>query len=218
MTTRRFGIGGLLLVVLSACGSTVETGGTGGSGGNGGTGGVPICAAEAFPCCAPGETNNPCCSVCYPTSQVCGGIAGFNCPADEFCDFGNDQCGGDDGTGICTKRPTACDTVYQPACGCDGTVYGNACSAQAAGFDVSNLGGCKPPPSTFACGAGFCTLGAEYCEEILSDVGGYPSTYQCQPLPGSCGGTSLCACLSMIACGTCSETPDGGLLVVCGGG
>ncbi|MFT3769892.1 MAG: hypothetical protein QM820_31055 [Minicystis sp.] len=225
---RPFVLGSFLLVLLSAaCSSTVETTGTGGggtggvpaTGGNGGTGGIPICPQEAFPCCQD-VPDDPCCADCQPTTMICGGELGAPCPPDEYCDFGDNQCGGNDGTGICTKRPVGCPDNAQPVCGCDGQIHGNECDAQASGSDISILGGCKPPPGKFGCGAQFCALGTEYCERFNSDIGGEPPTFTCQPIPAFCAGPDAsCSCLTEVPCGSnCSTTGDGGLQVICLGG
>ncbi|APR79623.1 Kazal-type serine protease inhibitor domain protein [Minicystis rosea] len=214
-------------ILAAACSSSVETtnsggggNGTGGASTSSGTGGeIPVCTFEAPPCCAD-FPNDPCCKECQPTSKICGGILDAPCAPDEYCDFPDDLCGATDGQGICMPRPTACDKNLDPVCGCDGAVHDNACDAAAAGADVSLLGGCKAPQGTFACGSHFCTLGAHYCEYVISDVGGEPSTYTCQPLPASCNGVTTCACLADLPCGGpgCETTSDGGAQVSCGGG
>ena len=82
---------------------------------------------------------------------ACGGIAGLRCPSGEYCDYDSDQpCGRFDGAGICRTKPLAgtvqCPTVSpcQPACGCNGVTYCQACEAHAAGTDDDNAvdGGC----------------------------------------------------------------------------
>jgi hypothetical protein len=207
----------------------VETSGTGGTTGNGGFGGEPICPLEAAPCCPPGQLDDPCCSQCTSTGvggsgggASCGGIAGWTCPADEYCDFFDNQCGGNDGGGVCKKRPAAwsCPDSFQPTtCGCDGHVYANPCDAAAKGVDVNDHGGCPTPPDMFPCGGTFCRLGKEYCERDTSDVGGVPSTFTCQMLPVECGGAPSCACVANVVCGTfCEATGDGGIQVTCPGG
>lgn len=216
-------IGSFLFAILSAaCSSSVETTSTGGGGngtssGNGGTGGT-VCVFEAPPCCAE-SPNDPCCAECLPTSKVCGGLGGTPCAADEYCDFPNDDCGGDDGLGVCVKKPLGCSDIYAPVCACDGKVYSNQCDANSIGLDVSTLGGCTPPQGEFGCGPFFCTLGEEYCEKIISDVGGEPSTYSCQPLPASCNGVTDCGCLTNVPCApSCQATSNGGAQITCPGG
>jgi hypothetical protein len=218
----------LLAVVAAACGSKVETNGSGGN---------ALCPQEAVPCCS--TPSDPCCAVCNNggaggsgtggsigtggtggLGATCGGIAGLQCAADEYCDFPDDQCGGNDGSGVCTKRPAACPDIADPTCGCDGQIYGNGCDAQAAGADASNLGGCMAPAGQFSCGAHFCPTDLSYCEETLSDVGGTPSSYQCKSLPAGCGSSHDCACLlTSVPCGsTCVLTSENASMVVCGGG
>jgi hypothetical protein len=150
----------------------------------------------------------------------CGGFAGTECGPDEYCDYGDDTCGNDDGVGTCKPRPLGCPDVYIPACACDGTVYGNPCDANAAGQDVSNAGGCAAPAGTFACGFTFCASDQQYCQRSTSDVGGYPDGYACQSLPASCVPGQLdCQCLANEPCGTiCEALPSGDLQLTCPGG
>jgi Kazal-type serine protease inhibitor domain len=69
---------------------------------------------------------------------VCGGLLGRTCPTDEFCDFPDEtHCGSGDQTGECIRKPQVCNDIYAPVVGCDGRTYSNACSANAAGTDVS---------------------------------------------------------------------------------
>ncbi len=79
-----------------------------------------------------------------PTSEVrCGARLGDTCTATQFCDFPDAaMCGYADGTGVCAARPEVCTADYVPVCGCNGTTYSNACTAQAAGMDVLHAGGC----------------------------------------------------------------------------
>ena len=83
-----------------------------------------------------------------PTDPVCGGLAGWTCDADEYCDYyedTGDSCGFADGLGECKKRPEGCYALYAPVCGCDGVTYGNDCEANAAGTDVWIEGACSSP-------------------------------------------------------------------------
>jgi len=74
--------------------------------------------------------------------EICGGLAGMECAADEYCDFANNECGLADHTGTCKRRPEACPDIFSPTCACNGEVYSSECDAAANGFDVSASGGC----------------------------------------------------------------------------
>ena len=150
--------------------------------------------------------------------RSCGGIVGAACEDDEFCDYSfDDSCGADDGGGFCEPRPMGCPDIADPTCACDGMVYGNACEANAAGFDVNALrGGCTPPEGTFGCGARFCDM-TSYCLVIVDDTG-LPPAYECRTLPGACGAEPTCACVAEEPCGDICEERSDHLEVVCPGG
>jgi hypothetical protein len=193
--------------LLVACGDdgTSTTGGGGGQGG--GTGG----SSQGGGGSGQGGSGG---------GAICGGEAGIACGPTEFCDFENDQCGGNDATGICKPRPTGCPDNYAPTCGCDGTVHSNACDAQAAGADVNLLGGCTPPTGMYGCGAGFCTTN-DVCTGTTNDTPGPYAFYGCSAPPAACaGGDTTCACAgdAAVTCGgTCTDV-TGGVLVMCPGG
>ena len=76
--------------------------------------------------------------------DVCGGIAGGQCAADEYCAYELGQCPEDvaDLQGKCAKKPEICTEDFTPVCGCDGNTYSNACKAAAAGVSVKQEGEC----------------------------------------------------------------------------
>lgn len=70
--------------------------------------------------------------------DMCGGFGGFECAADEYCDYEPaDLCGAADALGICRARPNGCDDFVQEVCGCDGMTYSNECEANSAGQGIS---------------------------------------------------------------------------------
>ncbi|MDI1478477.1 hypothetical protein [Polyangium sp. y55x31] len=190
-------------------GGTGGAGGMGGSGGMGGAGGSNSSSSSGVG--GMGGAGGS-------SGAACGGFAGTVCGPDEWCDFPNDRCGDTDLTGICKPRPSGCPDAYFPTCACDGTVYGNPCDAAQAGQDVSDLGNCMPPEGRFSCGHNFCDLATEYCQKTTSDVGGYPDSFHCEPLPAGCN-PPLCGCLNDPCVQfSCDDTSSGGILVTCPGG
>jgi hypothetical protein len=148
-------------------------------------------------------------------ARLCGGFAGLMCSAGEVCNWLDNSCGAADATGVCEARPQACPAVYMPVCGCDGQVHGNECEALAAGADVSAFGGCTPPPGTFACGWRFCPRSGTYCSALVGGPAGGPGSYDCAPLPTSCGNTPSCSCLQVGPACQCTQSPNGDLTVRC---
>lgn len=75
---------------------------------------------------------------------ICGGIAGYTCSNNEWCDYPEaSACGVGDQIGKCAPRPEVCTDEFIPVCGCNGQTYSNSCQAKAAGYDVAYVGGCR---------------------------------------------------------------------------
>lgn len=81
---------------------------------------------------------------CPPKS--CGGLTNLACADGMYCKI-EQGCGFDDGMGICVAKPSGCNLVYQPVCGCDGKTYGNACEAARNGASIAKEGECESEPS-----------------------------------------------------------------------
>jgi hypothetical protein len=52
----------------------------------------------------------------------CAGNA--DCKEGYFCSRAIAYC---NGPGVCVQKPSACITLYDPVCGCDGVTCGNSC-------------------------------------------------------------------------------------------
>ncbi len=165
----------------------------------------------------------------------CGGLAGAQCGAGEYCDFAPDAaCGAADQTGTCEAIPQLCTFEFAPVCGCDDQTYGNACAAHAAGVSVASQGECAAQ-SGGACGGllGRSCSEGEFCS-FAPDAfcGAADQTGTCEPTPDVCAEIfrPVCGCdgvtygnaceangkgvsvASEGECGTSGGTSCGGLL------
>lgn len=144
----------------------------------------------------------------------CGGPNALPCEDGFFCDWKSDLCNGDDLFGACTPLPATCDPTDEPVCACNGTTYANACEAEKAGWDRSNVAACPAPPGKFGCGWRFCDEG-EYCEKTLR-TGNGADDYVCRALPVGCGAQPDCTCLDQAPCGSdCMKDFTQHLVVTC---
>jgi len=63
---------------------------------------------------------------------ACGGPSHVGCAAGSYCWSNGCQVQGEE-AGACFTPVTDCETIYVPACGCDGNVYQNVCEATRSG-------------------------------------------------------------------------------------
>jgi Kazal-type serine protease inhibitor domain len=83
-----------------------------------------------------------------PTEKMCGGIAGIQCPANQYCSFAPEaKCGAADMSGTCAPKPEMCTQHVDEVCGCDDKTYSNACMAAQSGVSVVMKGACAKPPA-----------------------------------------------------------------------
>ena len=135
------------------------------------------------------------------------------CPGGSYCNFPDEaDCGRFDAPGVCTPlTDVACRDIYQPVCGCDGTTYGNACSAAQAGMSIDHEGECEAPEGGYDCSLEgvACLVAIPECQEgeVLSADGAcfgpcvpieeckcggpddcpFPEKYTCWMSAGHCG-------------------------------
>lgn len=74
--------------------------------------------------------------------EMCGGIAGFQCDADLWCDLNAGNCKTVDLGGKCVKVPEVCTQDYNPVCGCDGKTYSNDCERLKKKAQKDHEGAC----------------------------------------------------------------------------
>lgn len=171
-----------------------------GSGGDGATPEQcgPVTCDPGLVCC------NESCGICTVPSAGCIAIActttcfsNFECGPGQYCASGT--CGGE---GTCVPVAEECPAVYAPVCGCDGSTYGNTCSAGRVGANVAHQGECVSDPRCApmdARGVGDCAaiVGVIWDGRRCTMIGGcscegsdcasvYATTLECENAQSGC--------------------------------
>ena len=157
-------------------------------------------------------------------STPCTSLANFCSVPIGKCDIGE--------AGTCQAKPTVCTMQYDPVCGCDREIHGNACVANGSGVNVWHEGECEAGNScsgTQPCTNTehyFCKMPGGLCGEPLErqwtphlECAEYGSHISCnsswQPVCGCDGKVYSNSCSANYQNGVnylCTLNPDGGAL------
>ncbi len=109
-----------------------------------------------------------------------------DCVGDDYCARLYSDC---QRQGTCSPRPSACQDVWEPVCGCDAETYENSCAAALAGASIHYEGECLPS----GCQANMHCSAREFCDKEVGDCDGMGL---CQPRPSGCvpSGPTVCGC------------------------
>jgi hypothetical protein len=133
-----------------------------------------------------------------PPGRTCGGFAGLECGANQFCNYEPPRGQGCDGqiadaAGVCEALPEVCTDQSDPVCGCDNRTYSNSCEAHHAGVSVAKKGACATKGTSCDRRALTCRRAEPVCPagQVAAIVG------NCF---GDCVAIEQCACSEADAC------------------
>ncbi|MGA1870463.1 MAG: Kazal-type serine protease inhibitor domain-containing protein [bacterium] len=129
-------------------------------------------------------------------------ISNDQCLESEFCYKSEGDC---DGQGVCSPKPEACISVWDPVCGCDGMTYANICYAAATGINVAYPGECQ---AVSQCISNDQCLESEFCYKSEGDCDGRGV---CSPKPEACPDVwePVCGCDGMTYSNACYAAGSG---------
>lgn len=146
--------------------------------------------------------------------SIKAGLVSTPCGKSSYCKL----ISGCSGSGYCTNKPTICNKMLAPVCGCNKQTYSNSCLAASAGRNVESTGKCSNVSQPGCCKVdgdckvGVCVGGATG-KGVCKDTSKLLKT-QCWS-DAQCGG-GTCKSPNVCPCGAKCFAPD--KPGICGGG